>query len=100
VTFAEESYNIKKGDTVFIHAAAGSFGLLMTQVAKHKGAIVIGSTSTEEKAKLAKANGIDHIIIYTKEDIVKRVLEITNGEGVEAIYDGVGKDTYVIYLSD
>jgi NADPH:quinone reductase-like Zn-dependent oxidoreductase len=58
-----------------------------------RGATVIGTTSTEEKAKLAKAHGVDHIIIYRNEDTVKRVLELTNGEGVEASYDGVGKDT-------
>ncbi|KAH8835076.1 hypothetical protein DL96DRAFT_1572745 [Flagelloscypha sp. PMI_526] len=94
LTFSEESYAIKKGDNIFVHAAAGSFGLLLTQIAKHKGATVIGTTSTEEKAKLATENGVDHIIIYTKEDVVKRVLELTNGEGVDAIYDGVGKDTF------
>ena len=93
VAFAEEAYNIQKGDIVFIHAAAGGFGLIMTQVAKYKGGVVIGTTSTEEKAKAVKENGVDHVIVYTKEDIVKRVSEITNGEGVDVIYDGVGKDT-------
>lgn len=58
-----------------------------------RGAIVIGTTSTEDKAKLARANGADHVILYRQEDTVQRVLEITNGEGVHAVYDGVGKDT-------
>ncbi len=92
VSFAEEAYNIKRGDVIFIHTVAGGFGLLITQLAKARGATVIGSTSTEETAAIAKSNGADHIIIYKDEDTVKRVLEITNGAGVHAVYDGVGKD--------
>ncbi|KAH8823564.1 hypothetical protein DL96DRAFT_1670936 [Flagelloscypha sp. PMI_526] len=88
LTFVEEAYNVQPGDTVFVHAVAGSFGLLLTQIAKHKGAIVIGTTSTEEKAKLAKENGADHVILYTKED------RLPGGEGVNVIYDGVGKDSF------
>ena len=84
---------MKKGDKILIHAVAGGFGLAASQIAKTRGAIVIGTTSTEEKAELAKAHGADHVIIYRKEDTVQRVLEITNGEGVEAVFDGVGKDT-------
>jgi len=59
------------------------------------GATVIGTTSTPSKAELAKKNGADHVILYPVEDTVKRVLELTNGEGVDAVFDGVGKDTYV-----
>ena len=92
LTFAEEAYNIQKGDVVFIHTVAGGFGLNLTQIAKQRGATVIGSTSTPEKAEIAKENGADHVILYKDEDVVKRVLEITNGEGVHASYDGVGKD--------
>jgi len=92
IAFAEEAYDIKQGDVIFIHTVAGGFGLLLTQVAKLRGASVIGSTSTPEKAKVAKENGADHVILYKDEDVVKRVLEITNGEGVHATYDGVGKD--------
>lgn len=92
LTFAEEAYNIKNGDVVFIHTVAGGFGLNLTQIAKQRGATVIGSTSTPEKAQIAKENGADHVILYKDEDVVKRVLEITNGEGVHASYDGVGKD--------
>ncbi|THH32585.1 hypothetical protein EUX98_g1603 [Antrodiella citrinella] len=92
LTFAEEAYPIQKGDTVFIHTVAGGFGLLLAQVAKLRGATVIGSTSTAEKAKIVKENGVDHVILYKDEDVVKRVLEITNGQGVHASFDGVGKE--------
>lgn len=95
VSFMEEAYEVKKGDVLLIHTVAGGLGLLMCQYAKSKGATVIGTTSTEEKAKLAKEHGADHVILYTKEDTVKSVLDLTKGEGVNAIFDGVGKDTYV-----
>lgn len=88
-----ESYNVQKGDVVLIHTVAGGVGLLMAQVAKARGATVIGTTSTPEKAELAKAHGADHVILYKTEDTVKRVLELTNGLGPHVIYDGVGKDT-------
>ena len=93
VSFVEEAYNIQKGDVVLIHAVAGGLGLLLCQMAKLKEATVIGTTSTEEKKALAVANGADHVILYRQEDTVKRTLEITNGEGVHAVFDGVGKDT-------
>jgi len=93
VSFMEEAYNVQKGDIILIHTVAGGLGLLMTQLAKSRGATVIGTTSTPEKAALAKANGADHVILYKNEDTVARVLEITNGEGVHAVFDGVGKDT-------
>jgi NADPH:quinone reductase len=93
VSFMTEAYNVKAGDTVFVHTVAGGLGLILTQVARSRGATVIGSTSTEEKGALAKANGANHVILYLVEDTVQRVLEITKGEGVDAIYDGVGKDT-------
>ena len=95
LTLMEEAYEVKKGDTIFIHTVAGGIGLIAAQYAKWKGATVIGTTSTDEKAQLAKARGADHVILYTKEDTVKRVLELTNGVGVDAVFDGVGKDTYV-----
>ncbi|EPQ60227.1 NAD P-binding protein [Gloeophyllum trabeum ATCC 11539] len=93
-TFMTEAYNVKKGDTVLIHTVAGGLGLIMAQYAKWRGATVIGTTSTPEKAELAKKHGADHVILYKNEDTVKRVLELTNGKGVEAIFDGVGKDTF------
>ncbi|KAE9401946.1 NAD(P)-binding protein [Gymnopus androsaceus JB14] len=94
LTFMEEAYSVKKGDTILVHTVAGGLGLLMAQLGKHLGATVIGTTSTKEKAELAKAHGADHVILYTVEDTVKRVLEITNGVGVDAVFDGVGKDTF------
>ncbi|KDQ31374.1 hypothetical protein PLEOSDRAFT_175834 [Pleurotus ostreatus PC15] len=94
VSFMDEAYAVKKGDVLLVHTVAGGLGLLFTQYAKHIGATIIGTTSTPEKAELAKANGADYVILYKSEDTVQRVLEITNGEGVDAIFDGVGKDTF------
>ncbi|KAH9928988.1 NAD(P)-binding protein [Amylocystis lapponica] len=94
ITFMTESYNVQQGDIVLVHTVAGGLGLLLLQYAKHRGATVIGTTSTPEKAALARAHGVDHVIIYPVEDTVQRVLEITNGEGVHAVFDGVGKDTF------
>lgn len=91
----EEAYKVKKGDIILVHTVAGGLGLIFTQLIKARGATVIGTTSTAEKAALAKQNGADHVILYPTEDTVQKVLEITNGEGVHAIFDGVGKDTYV-----
>lgn len=84
---------MKKGETILIHTVAGGLGLHFTAYAKSRGATVIGTTSTPEKAEIAKAYGADHVILYTKENTVQRVLELTNGEGVHAVFDGVGKDT-------
>jgi NADPH2:quinone reductase len=88
-----ESYYVNDGDTVLIHTVAGGAGLLHAQVAKARGATIIGTTSSKEKAELAKAHGADHVILYKQENTVERVLELTNGEGVNVIYDGVGKTT-------
>ncbi|KXN88947.1 putative quinone oxidoreductase [Leucoagaricus sp. SymC.cos] len=93
-TFFEEAYKVKKGDTILVHTIAGGLGLLFAQLGRHVGATVIGTTSTVEKAKLAKEYGADHVILYTQEDTVSRVLELTNGDGVDAIFDGVGKTTF------
>ncbi|KAJ7070687.1 NAD-P-binding protein [Mycena amicta] len=94
LSFIEEAYQVKKGDTILVHTVAGGLGLLFAQLLKARGATVIGTTSTKEKAELAKANGADHVILYKDEDTVQRVLELTNGVGVDAVYDGVGKDTF------
>jgi NADPH2:quinone reductase len=83
------------GETVLFHAAAGGVGLIACQWAKALGVNVIGTVSSEEKAKLARDNGCTHTIIYTKEDVVARVKEITGGKGVPVAYDGVGKDTFM-----
>lgn len=93
VTFFEEAYRVKKGDTILIHTVAGGLGLLFAQLGRHLGATVIGITSTPEKAELAKVHGADHVILYTQEDTVQRVLQLTNGQGADAIFDGVGKTT-------
>jgi NADPH2:quinone reductase len=89
------TYRVQPGDTVLIHAAAGGVGLIACQWAKAIGATVIGTTSSEAKAELARAHGADHIIFYNREDVAKRVREITGGEGVAVVYDGVGKDTFM-----
>jgi NADPH2:quinone reductase len=90
-----QTYRVKAGDTILLHAAAGGVGLILSQWAKHLGATVIGTVSNEEKAKLAKEHGCAHPIIYTREDFVKRVDEITAGKKVPVVYDSVGKDTFL-----
>ena len=89
-----ETYKVKPGDTILIHAAAGGLGLIMCQWAKQLGATVIGTVSSEEKAAIARAHGCDHPIVYTKEDFAERVRAITGGEGVPVVYDSVGKVTF------
>ncbi len=89
------TYQVKAGDTILFHAAAGGVGLIACQWAKALGATVIGTVGTEEKAELARAHGCDHPILYTKEDFVERVKEITDGKGVPVVYDSVGKDTFM-----
>jgi NADPH:quinone reductase len=88
------AYVIKPGETILIHAAAGGVGLIMCQWAKHLGVHVIGTASTEEKAALARENGCEQPIVYTKEDVVARVRELTNGVGLPVVYDGVGATTF------
>lgn len=88
------TYRVQKGDTILIHAAAGGVGLIVCQWAKHLGATVIGTVGSPEKAALAKSHGCDHPILYRSENLVDRVREITNGEGVPVVYDSVGKDTF------
>lgn len=89
------TFKVKKGHTILLHAAAGGVGLIMSQWAKHLGATVIGTVGSEEKASLAKKHGCDHTIVYTKENIVARVKEITGGRGVDVVYDSVGKATFM-----
>jgi NADPH:quinone reductase-like Zn-dependent oxidoreductase len=85
---------LKAGDTILLHAAAGGVGLIVTQWAKLLGVTVIGTVSTEAKAELARAHGCDHVIFYGREDVAKRVRELTGGEGVPLVLDSVGKDTF------
>lgn len=89
-----EFHQLKPGETVLIHAAAGGMGLLLVQWAKHLGARVIGTVSSEGKAQLAREAGADEVIIYTKQDFVKESKRLTNNNGPEFIIDGVGKDTF------
>lgn len=88
------TYRVQPGDAVLIHAAAGGMGLILCQWAKHLGATVIGTVSTEAKAEQAKAHGCDHPIIYTQEDFLDKVREITAGEGVPVVYESIGKETF------
>ena len=89
---ASDSYPIQRGDWVIVHAAAGGVGLLLTQVAKLAGAFVLGTTSTEDKAALAREAGADHVGRY--DGFAERARELTGGEGVAAVYDGVGRTTF------
>ena len=88
-----ETYQVKKGDTILWHAVAGGVGLIAVQWAKHLGARVIGTTSSAEKAALAKSMGCDEVINYTTENVAERVRELTDGKGVPVVYDGVGQAT-------
>ena len=87
-------FKVKRGDTILFHAAAGGVGTIACQWAKSLGATVIGTVGSEEKAKLAKAHGCDHPIVYTHEDFAERVKEITKGEKLPVVYDSIGKDTW------
>jgi len=92
------TYRVQAGDAVLIHAAAGGVGLIACQWAKALGATVIGTVSADAKEALARAHGADHVIRYDREDIARRVREITAGEGVAVAYDGVGRDTFMASL--
>jgi NADPH:quinone reductase len=88
------TYPLKAGDTCLVHAAAGGVGLLLCQMAKMRGARVIGTVSTEDKAKLAREAGADEVILYTKQDFEAEVKRITGGKGLQVVYDSVGKTTF------
>ncbi len=88
------THRVQPGETVLFHAAAGGVGLIACQWLKHLGATVIGTVGSDEKAELARAHGCDHAIVYTREDFVERVREITGGSGVPVVYDSVGRDTF------
>jgi NADPH:quinone reductase len=92
------TYPVKAGETVLFHAAAGGVGLIACQWLKALGATVIGTVGSDEKAAVARAHGCDHVIISTREDIAKRLREITGGAGVPVVYDSVGKDTFLSSL--
>lgn len=91
---SRDAYPIKEGDKVLIHAGAGGVGSLLIQMAKRAGAYVFTTVSTDEKADFAREQGADHVINYSHEDFAEVILEATNGEGVQAVFDSVGKTTF------
>src|SRR5262245_24582010 len=88
------TYPVKGGDTCLVHAAAGGVGLLLCQMAKRAGARVIGTVSTEDKAKLAREAGAQDVILYTRHDFEAEVKRLTGGKGLQVVYDAVGRDTF------
>lgn len=89
-----DTFALKPGDTALVHAAAGGVGLLLIQIAKLRGARVLGTAGSEEKAALAKAAGADEVILYRQEDFAASAKRLTGGRGVDVVYDSVGKDTF------
>ena len=93
------TYRVQAGDTIVVHAAAGGVGTILCQWAKALGATVIGTVGSEHKAELARANGCDHPIVYTRVNFAQRVRALTGGEGVPVIFDSIGKDTFMDSLA-
>jgi NADPH2:quinone reductase len=93
------TYRVRAGDTVLIHAAAGGVGLIACQWASHLGATVIGTVGSDEKAELARRHGCHHTVVYTRDDFVAKVSEVTGGKGLPVVYDSVGKATWEGSLS-
>jgi NADPH2:quinone reductase len=93
-----QTYRLNPGETILFHAAAGGTGLIACQWARHLGVTMIGTVSSPEKAELARSHGCAHVIDYRRENVVERVRELTRGEGVPVVYDGVGKDTFLTSL--
>lgn len=89
-----DAHKLQAGETALVHAAAGAVGLLLVQMARAMGARVIGTVSSEEKAKLAREYGADDVIVFTKQDFESEVKRLTAGKGVDVVYDGVGRDTF------
>jgi NADPH2:quinone reductase len=92
---ATSVYPLKQGDRCLVHAAAGGVGLLLVQIAKRRGAYVVGTAGSDEKAELARKAGADEVIVYTRQDFVPEVRRLTDGLGVQVIYDSVGKTTFL-----
>lgn len=92
--FATDFYPVQPGDTAFVHAAAGGVGLLLTQIVKLRGGRVIGRVSSGEKAVIARLSGADHVVVDTAGSFAEEVLRLTNGEGVQVVYDGSGPKTF------
>ncbi|MFQ5854130.1 MAG: quinone oxidoreductase [Anaerolineae bacterium] len=91
---SHDTYPLQSGDTALVHAAAGGVGLLLVQMAKQRGAWVIGTVSTEEKARLAREAGADEVVLYTQADFEEETKRLTEGEGVNVVYESVGKTTF------
>src|SRR6266705_1914137 len=91
---ASTTYALKSGETCLVHAAAGGVGLVLCQIARLRGARVLGTVSTREKAELARQAGADAVILYTEQDFETEVKRLTNGTGVQVVYDSVGKTTF------
>ena len=89
-----QTYQLKRGDTIVFHAAAGGVGLIACQWARALGVTMIGTVGSDDKAQLAREHGCTHTIVYTRENFVQRVKELTGGKGVPVVYDSIGKDTF------
>jgi NADPH:quinone reductase-like Zn-dependent oxidoreductase len=98
LTLVREAHAVRPGDWVLVHAAAGGTGLWLCQLLRGIGARTIGTASTDEKVALAARAGADHVVNYSREDVKSRVAELTDGQGVVAVFDGVGKDTFDLSL--
>jgi NADPH2:quinone reductase len=92
---ATSTWPLREGDRCLVHAAAGGVGLLLVQMAKRRGAWVVGTVGSDEKAALARAAGADEVIVYTRDDFAAEVLRLTEGRGVQVVYDSVGRSTFV-----
>jgi NADPH2:quinone reductase len=92
---ATSTYPLGEGHRCLVHAAAGGVGLLLVQIAKRRGAYVIGTAGSDEKAELAKGAGADEVIVYTRQDFVEEVRRLTDARGVNVVYDSVGKTTFL-----
>ncbi|SHI05286.1 quinone oxidoreductase family protein [Desulfofustis glycolicus] len=88
-------YRVERGSTILVHAAAGGVGSILSQWAAHRGATVIGTAGSEEKAEFARSNGCSTVILYRDQDVAETVREVTAGRGVDAVYDSVGRDTFL-----
>jgi NADPH2:quinone reductase len=92
---AVSTYPLREGDRCLVHAGAGGVGLLLVQIARRRGAHVIATAGSDEKAELARAAGADHVIVYTRQDFVEETRRLTGGRGVHVVYDSVGKTTFL-----
>lgn len=93
-TLVRDAHEVKPGQTILVHAAAGGSGGLIVQMAKHLGATVIGTASTPEKIEIAKGHGCDHVINYSKDSVLEEVMKLTDGKGCHAVLSGIGKATF------